>query len=479
MKKNGFLIIFIYLSFLLCLISSCTNKYSEHKNKKVLTHEDSIQVQILLDTLSNNKFQTIDSIYILTHYVEKELQKKVSGEQFANYLNEIGIIFYTQSKYYYAEQYFIKATNIYKNNNNKTQVAKNLANIGVLKEVSGSYNEALETYFEALDVFKENNDELSISKIYNNIGVVFNKIENYPKAIEYYKKSYKIKIELDEFDLAAAGLVNLGTIYEDLESIDSAMFYYLQAKKIYVKSKNKLYQATTENNIGYIYLLENQHDSAKTCFDTAMVIFDEFKNLNGQADVYRNIGYMYFLEKDFNKAINNFEISYTLYKTINSQIKISGTSKLLSDSYENIGNYKLANKYLKQHYSIEDTLLHAENQKNINSLEIKFKVLEKDNEINILSAKNNLQNQRIWFISISSALTLLLFLIIILLRQNKNRLQYNMLKQKLFRSQMNPHFIFNALGSIQNFMYQNKPNKAAYYLASFASLTRTILLLKQ
>jgi LytS/YehU family sensor histidine kinase len=40
---------------------------------------------------------------------------------------------------------------------------------------------------------------------------------------------------------------------------------------------------------------------------------------------------------------------------------------------------------------------------------------------------------------------------------------------------MDPHFIFNALGSIQSFMYQNEQGKAASYLGQFSSLTRSVL----
>jgi LytS/YehU family sensor histidine kinase len=40
---------------------------------------------------------------------------------------------------------------------------------------------------------------------------------------------------------------------------------------------------------------------------------------------------------------------------------------------------------------------------------------------------------------------------------------------------MNPHFLFNALGSIQNFMLKNETKRAAGYLNNFASLTRNIL----
>lgn len=43
------------------------------------------------------------------------------------------------------------------------------------------------------------------------------------------------------------------------------------------------------------------------------------------------------------------------------------------------------------------------------------------------------------------------------------------------KSQMNPHFIFNALNTIQNFIYQNEPDLANYFLTRFSQLMRSIL----
>ncbi|MDR6784639.1 two-component system LytT family sensor kinase [Pedobacter africanus] len=43
------------------------------------------------------------------------------------------------------------------------------------------------------------------------------------------------------------------------------------------------------------------------------------------------------------------------------------------------------------------------------------------------------------------------------------------------RSQLNPHFVFNALGGIQNLMNQKEIEKANSYLSKFARLTRSIL----
>ena len=49
------------------------------------------------------------------------------------------------------------------------------------------------------------------------------------------------------------------------------------------------------------------------------------------------------------------------------------------------------------------------------------------------------------------------------------------LEMKTLRSQMNPHFIFNSLNSIQKFIWENKKDDASDYLSKFARLVRLIL----
>lgn len=58
----------------------------------------------------------------------------------------------------------------------------------------------------------------------------------------------------------------------------------------------------------------------------------------------------------------------------------------------------------------------------------------------------------------------------ILLEQNVDRLALTSI-----RSQMNPHFFFNALNTIQSFIFSNDKYNAATYLSKFSKLTRIIL----
>ncbi len=50
--------------------------------------------------------------------------------------------------------------------------------------------------------------------------------------------------------------------------------------------------------------------------------------------------------------------------------------------------------------------------------------------------------------------------------------QLIIMEQKALQSMMNPHFIFNSLGSIQNYLLKNKGSEAVIYLSEFARLIR-------
>jgi len=82
-----------------------------------------------------------------------------------------------------------------------------------------------------------------------------------------------------------------------------------------------------------------------------------------------------------------------------------------------------------------------------------------------------------WFILlIISVITVLLFFFIkqreFDLKQKHRNIE---LQQRLFRLQMNPHFIFNSLLAIQNFIYKHNRKEAGDYLSDFARLFRLIL----
>ena len=89
------------------------------------------------------------------------------------------------------------------------------------------------------------------------------------------------------------------------------------------------------------------------------------------------------------------------------------------------------------------------------------------------------QTKIFWFSCIAVAI---LLAAIIIRRNISNIRKQAAFKQRLtememtaLRAQMNPHFIFNSLNSIENFIMQNKERQASDYLNKFARLIRIIL----
>jgi hypothetical protein len=60
-------------------------------------------------------------------------------------------------------------------------------------------------------------------------------------------------------------------------------------------------------------------------------------------------------------------------------------------------------------------------------------------------------------------------------RSEQQQRRLRELELTAIRSQMNPHFLFNSLNSVQNLVQQNKGREAHLYLADFAGLIRKVL----
>lgn len=85
--------------------------------------------------------------------------------------------------------------------------------------------------------------------------------------------------------------------------------------------------------------------------------------------------------------------------------------------------------------------------------------------------------ETIWFTIVMIVLALALVVLFIYLSLNTSNLQHRLINSEVasLRAQMNPHFFFNALNSIQDFIYHQDKRRAADYMSSFAKLLRIIL----
>jgi len=147
-----------------------------------------------------------------------------------------------------------------------------------------------------------------------------------------------------------------------------------------------------------------------------------------------------------------------------------------------MGDYKKAVDYLQLYYEARDSMYASQQGKQLELLMAeddagkqlqKMQTLARDNELNRLK----LSRTRFVFTGIGVGVLLIsvIFLLVLQRRKLKAEQRSVSMEQRLLRAQMNPHFIFNSLASIQNFVINENSDQASVYLSRFSQLVRNIL----
>jgi LytS/YehU family sensor histidine kinase len=202
------------------------------------------------------------------------------------------------------------------------------------------------------------------------------------------------------------------------------------------------------------------------------------------------------------KSQNKIKEAITYYEssldeaTENNDLEVKkDAAKSLYELNKKAGNTKTALAYNELYINTVDALyLEKENEleessrktKELVSKQTRILTLEKDrelteNKIALINTERELtqqmnQRQR-WIIYSLVALSLLLLTLAYFMYRNNKQQKINnhLLALKSLRSQMNPHFIFNALNSVNNYIAQNDERAANKYLADFSKLMRSVL----
>jgi LytS/YehU family sensor histidine kinase len=152
------------------------------------------------------------------------------------------------------------------------------------------------------------------------------------------------------------------------------------------------------------------------------------------------------------------------------------------NEYQKQGNYKKAYDFLLLYKKCSDSIMILEYNNGLTDARIKYETAEREKEIQRLML-NQRMNRYIAY-GLSGVIFLIVVIGFMVIRQMKlkenQRIkemnhQISEMAQKNLRPQMNPHFIFNTLNSIQFYMYQNDKIATNNYLTTFSRLMRKIL----
>lgn len=354
---------------------------------------------------------------------------------------------------------------------------------GLIAYFKTDYVTALDLFHRALNVSQPHKNALYEASIYSNIGNIYADMEDYDKALENYNQLLKIAKEIPAKKEQIIALVNIATVETELNRYNEAVEKFLEALKLTEDKEFSMFYLVVCNNIGATYRNLSDYKNAVKYYELGIQKAIEQNNNSMHALFLQNIGRIY-LDTDRTKEAEDYLLKSIDIATKNKAINFASLSwEALSETYVKQNDGLKALDAYKQHIILRDSTLNDEKKS-----EIIKKDLEFENEKQQALAQAEIIRQKdIKNGSIigGSALIGMIFFGLIIYKRKRDAVSQKKEAEfkatvadtelKALRAQMNPHFIFNSLNSINDYISKNDSAAAQNYLTKFAKIMRQTL----
>ncbi|CAC9972487.1 tetratricopeptide repeat-containing sensor histidine kinase [Flavobacterium panici] len=369
-----------------------------------------------------------------------------------------------------AEEYFKRALNSYtklKLTEDKTRVTRSLAKT---QENQKNFDSAIKNYEVAGSLAKDISEE----KINLNDA---NRLKNQsnPESqkgyvdsnIELLKKEKKSQEVTDAYVQKAQNSLELKDKKVAIESYKKALVYAKDKPESVIKIKNE---------IAKVYAEDNQFDKAVTINEKLLAEAKTNKDYNTEIKQLQSLASLYFQKSEAEKAISSLKQAYDLSFQKGNSAEAKKSLSSLIKYYKTKGEDKESMALYEQFFENFEKLIHSDttliDAKTFQITEDKIRQLEKEKTLKdeLISKKNTFN-----YFLIGSVILLLLLFTFISKALYSIRIKNKEIALQSLRREMNPHFIFNSLNSVNQFISENKELEANKYLTSYSNLMRNMM----
>ncbi|MDO8999858.1 MAG: tetratricopeptide repeat protein [Bacteroidota bacterium] len=481
---------------------------------------DSLQTVLKTELSDTNKIKTLNALgsklyekaeYDLAlQYVDeaKQLAKEINYKKgSATSYKLTGYILIKKGEYTNALDAIDKSIIIQKALGDKLEIGAGYNFKGNIYLMKGDFQEALTYLLQGLKILEETKSRKAIGMAYNGIGIAYYSQHNYDKATEAFKKSLRFKDSIKDKLGIAVGYNNLGIIYLDQKNYVEAIDSYTASLKLRQEIGDKQGIADCYDNIGIVYYEQEKYDEAIKYHFKALEIAKELKYLYVISHSYINIGKVYLKLGKLNAAGEYLNLAADLGKKLEDKAFIKDVYQQLSELNYLKGDFKKAYEYHKVYSLYIDKLYDIQSNKQMAEMSEKYESEKKDKELLKLAKDNEVKqielerkeiekrNLLIIVVGVIVVLLILVLLGVILKRSNTKMKNINTLLVKQseeieqknreintqavqiarYQSQMNPHFIFNAINGLQSMVLEEDKFKAIEQIQSLSKLLRLTL----
>ena len=436
---------------------------------------------------------------------------KVMSETYLN----LALAFFCQSYFDRSAEACAKVIQLSQKAGDKKGYGEAIAVMGSISFESGNYGKSFEYFNQSLAIFKSVNDSYNTAIILVKIGDLYRLAGDHKTASNFYFQSLAYP---KGATLIWHPLVDLGDTYYLLEQYDSALndqeIYNQAIKSLTIRSN---YTTFSRIRTAEMHIVSKEYDKALALLVDDLKLSRKKNNINEVMRLLLDIGKAYEGKKDYAKAsYYTTDLLQNAQKYKAKQYMRDGY-KLMYMLHEQMHHPDKAYSYYRKYTDMKDSLAINEFSNKLAIYKAATENEKKQAQIELLNNDNLINQQRLQLseqklkgesflkdILIGGVLVMVLlgFIIfrnIMLKRKNeanrheivekelnlqklesertKSELQQQAteLEMQALRAQMNPHFIFNSLNSINRFILQNNKAQASEYLTKFSRLIRSIL----
>lgn len=385
-------------------------------------------------------------------------------------------------------KYYEKVNNLSEERNFTYGKALAQINLGILLSSSASYDASNRAYFNAIQYADSCNAPRLKAVCLNNIGDNFASLNDFEKCREFTYQAIKINKELKawrgvaiNYELLASCDIKEKKFKQSKEKLDSGYKYALITGETYVLTLFYIDYGKVESSQGNI-------SQAKFYLDKAMAGAVADKGLGNMQKIYMaKAQYITDLPKALKKQY--LDSAFLLATQLKNIKGIGQASKLLMDYYQAEKNPEQAIKFFKYYKDSYDSVFSENNKRNVIIRESDWMLRRQEIENEKLKQiaaiqKSEITSKNLLLVSGWILFGLLATSAFFFYKNQKasRKRQISEYEKKILqvqmeslKAQMNPHFIFNCLNSIENFVIKNDRVSASRYLNKFSALIRMIL----
>ncbi len=390
-------------------------------------------------------------------------------------------------------------------NCNLTQMFSSLSWLLVVYRERGNYETSFIIAQKRMALAYQTNNKLAISTSLYRIGELYAIIDDYSDALLYFRRV----LQMDDNETRARRIftdndywfkMEFAEIFSHLHQFDSAWHYY----SLFKPSKDKtVYLRIYLVSTGECYFLQKDYPHALQNFQLGLAENKKLKDRNQVIRTLLDIGKTYLTLKNDTEALKYGREGLNIALETKSKQYMRDGYQILYSVFDRWHQTDSAYFYYRKYIAMKDIVAGDQLKGKFvaYNYEKKIELLNKEKLIEETKFKTETFHKKIL---IAAILTLLLFSIvtfrnILLKRRNEahrreiaeNELQLQKLESEkkqeelqhkatelemqALRAQMNPHFIFNCLSSINRFILKNESEAASDYLTKFSRLIRMVL----